>query len=152
MPGLGFLGRFQVNGRGIATGSKFMTSGPLNTSSRVRGITSFAASYGVLLLSDGDIRHKNPALVSVLSSGRDLIPKEARLHPPDLRATFSPARVQVIYFQGIRSAQNRKEQAQFTPGNNVADSASVRGDVSPFLLRYVRTHHTRFHNDDPGRT
>ena len=85
-----------------------MTSGPLNTSSRVRGITSFAASYGVLLLSDGDIRHKNPALVSVLSSGRDLIPKEAHLDPSKLHATFSLARLQVNSFQGIRRSELKR--------------------------------------------
>ena len=85
-----------------------MTSGPLQTFSRVRSVTSFAESYGVLLLSDGDIRHKKPALVSARSSRRDLIPKEAHLDPSRLHATFSPARLQVISFQEIRSSELKR--------------------------------------------
>jgi hypothetical protein len=107
-----------TRGRGVAAGLKFMTSGPLKTSSRVRGITSFAESYGVLHLADGDIRHKKPALVSALFSlpGPDI--KRGRLHPPHLRAVFSPVRLQVIYFQGIRSAETGKNRLNSGPREN----------------------------------
>ena len=109
MPGLGCIWRFQVTHvAGESPPARLPTRS--KASSRVRGITSFAESYGVLLLSDGDIRHKKPALVSALSSRPGLSQKGGRLQPPHLRALFSPARLQAVLFSGNTSAETGKNR------------------------------------------
>jgi hypothetical protein len=63
-----------------------MTYGPLKNLQPCAEHHFLAESYGVLLLSDGDIRHNKPALVSVLSFRPGPADKNGRLHPP----TFAP--------------------------------------------------------------
>lgn len=150
MPGLGCIWRFQVaHVAGESPPARLPTRS--KASSRVRGITSFAESYGVLLLSDGDIHHKKPALVSALSSGPGPYLHWGRLQPPHLRALVSPARLQALLFSAHTQCGNTKEQAPFRTKNRSGRFGFRLRQLGPSTLRYLRTHHTRSHKDDPKR-